>query len=63
MPANLEYRERERQRKRESRWQTSEGHREKRVTEIESESKKQRRHFLLGEHHENFVAVVRNKKC
>ena len=48
MSTNLEYRARERQRRKESRRQASEAQREK----------KQRRHFLSEEQHENFVAAV-----
>ena len=51
MSTNLEYRARERQRKRESRRQASEAQREK-GREI------QKGHFLLEEQHENFVAAV-----
>ena len=47
MSTNLEYRARERQRKRESRRQASEAQREK------------ERHFLLEEQHENLVAAVK----
>ena len=49
MSTNLEYSARERQRKRENRRQAREAQREK---------ERQRRHFLLGEQHENFVAAV-----
>ena len=59
MSTNSEYRERERQRKRESRRQTSEAQREKERQRTRARDKKQRRHFLLGEQHENFVAPVR----
>ena len=47
MSTNLEYRERERQRKGESRRQASEAHRENNKGDI----------FLLEEQHENFVAA------
>ena len=58
MSTNLEYRARERQRKRESRRQASEAQREKDDRDLEREIKKQRRHFLLEEQHENVVAAV-----
>ena len=59
MSTNLEYRARERQRKRESRRQASEAQREKGRQRSRARDKKQRRHiFLLEEQHENFVAVV-----
>ena len=72
MSTNLEYRERERQRKRENRRQASEGQpekgqwranlvpREKRPgDEVDGEQKREiRSHFLLEEQHE-FVAAVR----
>ena len=48
MSTNLEYRERERQRKGESRRQASEAYRENNKGDI----------FLLEEQHENFVAAV-----
>ena len=53
MSTNLEYRERERQRKRESRATSQRSSTRKRV---KRERKKQRRHLLLEEQHENFVA-------
>ena len=59
MSTNLEYREREIQRKRESRRQASEAQREKGRKRTRARDKIQRRHFLLEEQHENFVAAVR----
>ena len=59
MSTNLEYREREIQRKRESRRQASEAQREKGRKRPRARDKKQRRHFLLEEQHENFVAAVK----
>ena len=59
MSTNLEYRERERQRIRESRRQTREAQREKERQRTRARDKKQRRHFLLEEQHENFVVPVR----
>ena len=61
MPTNLKYRERERQRKRENGRQASEGRREKERQKARARGKK-RRHFLLEEKHENFVAVARKWK-
>ena len=58
MSTNLEYRARERQRKRESGRQYSEAQREKERQGFRARDKKQRRHFLLEEQHENFVAAV-----
>ena len=59
MSTNLEYRARERQRKRESGRQASEAQREKGRQRFRARDKKQRRHFLVGtEQHENFVTVV-----
>ena len=58
MSTNLEYRARERQRKRESRRQASEAQREKGRQRSRARDKKQRRHFLLEEQHENFVGAV-----
>ena len=58
MSTNLEYRERERQRKRESRRQASEAQRGKERQRARVRKKKLRRHFLLEEKHENFVAAV-----
>ena len=58
MSTNLEYRARERQRKRESWRQASEAQREKDDRDLEREIKKQRKHFLLEEQHENVVAAV-----
>ena len=54
MSTNLEYRARERQRKRESGQQASETQREN----LEREIKNRMRHFLLEEQLENFVAEV-----
>ena len=62
MSTNLEYREteRERQRKRENGRQASEAHRERGRQRSRARDKKIREtFFLLGEQHENFVAVVR----
>ena len=56
---NLEYGERETQRKRESRGQASEAQREKERQRARARDKKQRRHFLLKEKHEHFVMEVR----
>ena len=53
MSTNLEYRTRERLRKRESRATSQPPSTRKRA---KRERKKQRKHFLLGEQHENFVA-------
>ena len=58
MSTNLEYRAGERQRKRESRRQASEAQREKGRKRSRVREKKQSRHFLLEEQHENFVATV-----
>ena len=58
MSTNLEYRAGERQRKRESRWQASEAQREKGRQRSRARDKKQRRHFLVEEQYENFVAAV-----
>ena len=58
MSTNLEYRARERQRKRESRRQASEAQREKGRQRSRARDKKQRRHFLVEEQYENFVAAV-----
>ena len=55
---NLEYREIERQsRKRECRKQASEAQREKERQRVRERDKKQRRHFLVKEQCENFVAA------
>ena len=59
MSANLEYRAREIQRKRESGWQASKARREKERQRVSARDKKQRTHFLVEEQHENFVAMVR----
>ena len=62
MSTNLEYRARERQRKIESRRQVSEAQREKGRQRSRARDKKQRRHFLLEERHENLVAMVTNRE-
>ena len=59
MSTNLKYIERQRQRKRESSRQASEPHRKKGDRDLEREIKNKEDIFLLGEQHENFVAVVR----
>ena len=56
MSTNLEYRARESQRKRESMRQVSEAQREKRRQRFRARVKKQGRHFLSEELHENFVS-------
>ena len=60
MSTNLEYRARERQRKRESRRQTIEAHPEKgrQIRDLEREIKNKGDIFMLEEQHENFVAAV-----
>ena len=58
MPTNLEYRARERQKKRESRRQASEAQREKGRQNLEREMKSKGDIFLLKEQHENFVAAM-----
>ena len=58
MSTNMEYKEKEIQRKRESRRQASEAQREKEQQWAGARDKKQRRHFLLEEQHEKFVAAV-----
>ena len=58
MSTNLEYRARETQRKRESRRQASEAQREKGRQRFRARDKKQRRHSLLEEQHENCVTAV-----
>ena len=59
MSTNLEYRARERQRKRESGRQASEAQREKGRQGFRARDKKQRRHiFVERTEHENFVASV-----
>ena len=62
MPTNLEYRARERQRKRESRRQASEAQPVKGRQGSRARDKKNKGniYFLLEEQHENFVAVVTN---
>ena len=59
MSTNLEYRARERQRKRESGRQASEAQQEKGRQGFKARDKKQRRHFWLEVQHENFVAAVK----
>ena len=59
MSTNLEYRARERQRKRESEWKAGEAQRGKGRQEFKARDKKQRRHFLLEEQHEHFLAAVK----
>ena len=59
MFTNLEYSERERQRKKESRRQVSEDQREKGRQTARARDKKNEDTFLLEEQHENFVAAVR----
>ena len=58
MSIKVEYRAGERQRKRESRRQASEAQRGKGRQRSRARDEKQRRHFLLEEQHENFVAAV-----
>ena len=58
MSTNLEYRERDRHGKKESRRQVSEAQREKERQRASATDKKLRRHFLLEEKHENFVVAV-----
>ena len=58
MCTNLEYRGRQRQRKRESRRQAIKAHREKGRQRSRVRDEKQRRHFLLEEQRENIVAAV-----
>ena len=58
MSTNLEYRARERQRKRESRRQASEAQREKGRQGFRARDKKSGDIFLLEEQHENLVAAV-----
>ena len=59
MSTNLEYRERERQRKGESKRQSSDAQRGKEQQIARARDKKERRHFLLEEQHENFEGAVR----
>ena len=60
MSTNLEYRARERQRKRESGRQASEARREKGRQGFKARDKKNKGDiFLLEEQHENFVAAVK----
>ena len=58
MSTNLEYRARERQRKRESRRQASEAQREKGRQRSGVRDKKKGDIFSFEEQHEHFVAVV-----
>ena len=61
MSTNLEYRARERQRKRESRRQASEAQREKGRQSWRSRARDKKTNetfFLLEEQHENFIAEV-----
>ena len=59
MSTNLEYRARERQRKRGSGWQASEAQREKERQGLRArDEKKEGDIFLLEEQYENFVAAV-----
>ena len=61
MPTNLEYRARERQRKREGRRQASEAQRVKGRQRSRARDKKNKRNiFWVEEQHENFVAAVTN---
>ena len=48
----------EKDREKEKKWQASEAQREKGKQRSRARDKKQRRHFLLEEQHENFVATV-----
>ena len=57
MSTNLEYRARERQRKRESGRQASEAQREKGRQGFRARDKNKGDNFLLEEQHENFVAA------
>ena len=59
MSRNLEYKGGERQRKRESTYQASEAQQDKERQRATERDKTQRRHFILEEQHEIFVAVVR----
>ena len=58
MSTNLEYRARERQRKRESGRQASEAQREKGRQGSRAREKTKETFFLLEEQHENFVVAV-----
>ena len=60
MSTNLEYSERERQRKRESRRQGSKAQREKERQNARARDKKQGRRISLEGQHENFILAVRN---
>ena len=62
MSTNLEYRARERQTKIESRRQASEAQQEKERQRSRTRDKKQWRHFLLEERHENLVATVTKRE-
>ena len=61
MSTNLEYRARG-QRKIESRRKASEARREKGRQRSRARDKKQRKHFLLEERHQNLVAMVTNRE-
>ena len=58
MSTDLEYRARERQRKRESWRQASEAQGKNERRGCTARDRKQRRHFLLEEQHKNFVSAV-----
>ena len=60
MSTNLEYRAREKQRKRDSRWQASEAQREKGRQRSSARDKKRGEIFFLEEEHEKFVTEVTN---
>ena len=61
MSTNLEYRARERQRKRESVQQASEAQREKGDRDLEREMKNRRRHFFVGRTTRKFCVVAVTK--
>ena len=58
MSTDLEYRARERQRRRESGWQPAKLNEKKGDKDLEREIKNKRDVFLLEKQHENFVAAV-----
>ena len=62
MSTNLEYRAKERPRKRESRRQAREAQRGKRRQRSRARDKNKGVIFLLEEQHENFVAVVTKRE-
>ena len=66
MPTNLEYRERERQRKGESRRQVGDAKRRKEQQRARARDKKKtknkRRHFLLEKQHENLEVAMRKSE-